>query len=216
MNSVWRKICLSVFIIGIIAYTASFSQSLRNPKPDLEPALPYLVITSNYRIDANGARTDQGQRIRYVKANGEWRQAAYDGTDSKKDSAVLASTEEGVFAKASGVPERKAVSQASDQQMQECFRSVNCLTKQKSFARIEEVAGLKAYVMRYEINDTEHPIGWIEQSYSPKTGYIPLRNVKHFRDGSEIVEEAVKVEFKDVPNDLNSDLNNLPVRQKDK
>ena len=214
MNNLWRKICLAVFIIGIIAYTASFSQSPANSKSDLEPAGPYIVITSNYRIDATGTKTDQGQRIRHVKANGEWRQAAFDGVGSKKDSAVMANTEEGVFAKAPGISERKAISQSPDQQMQDCFRSANCLTKQQSFARIEELAGLKVYVLRYEMNDAQQPVEWIEQSYSPKTGYVPLRNAKHFRDGSEIVEEAIKVEFKDVPNDLNGDLKGLPIRQK--
>jgi hypothetical protein len=213
MNNLWRRVCLSVFIIGIVAYTASFSQSPINSDTTLEPAAPYTVIIANYRIDSNGTKTDISERIRYVKPNGEWKQTANTETNNKKESAVIANTEEGVFAKALGSSERKFISQSADQQMQECFRSVRCLQKQKSFVRIEEVAGLKVYVLRFEINNPEIPIEWVEQSYSPKTGYIPLRNVKHFRDGSEMVEEATKVEFKDVPDNLNDDLNKLPIRR---
>jgi hypothetical protein len=36
------------------------------------------------------------------------------------------------------------------------------------------------------------------------------------RDGSEIRREAVSVVFKDVPEDLNHDLKNLPITPKEK
>lgn len=38
----------------------------------------------------------------------------------------------------------------------------------------------------------------------------------HFRDGSEIRHEAISVEFKELPEDLNDDLRNLPIKQKEK
>ena len=212
MNNPWRRSCLAVFILGVVAYTASFSQSSTTSKADAEPALSYIVITANYRIDSSGIKTDLGDRVRYVKPNGEWQQTANHETKNNKESAVIASTEEGVFAKAPGYPERKFISQTADPQMQKCFRSVRCLQMQKDFVRTEEVAGLKVYVLRSEISNPEIPIDWVEQSYSPKTGYVPLRHVKHFRDGSEMVEEATKVEFKDVPDNLNEDLQRFPIR----
>jgi len=50
------------------------------------------------------------------------------------------------------------------------------------------------------------------EELSPKTGYIPLRQIMHFRGGSEINSVATKVVFEDVPETLNDDLKALPKR----
>src|ERR1044072_6239432 len=221
MKNLWRILCLAVFITGIL----SFSQTPQKARDEVEAAAPYTVITAHYRINSDGSKITSGERIRYVKSNGEWRETRYipeangslnDQANAKKDSALIASTEEGVFAKVPGHPERKFVSKAADQQMQDCFRSHKCLRNQLTFVRMDEVAGLKVYVLRYEMKDPLNSQEWIEQSYSPRTGYIPLRTVNHFRDGSEMVIEAKSVEFKDVPDNLDDDLREMPVKGKDK
>jgi len=206
---------LAVFATGVVVSSQVPSRS----DNELEPAVPYSVITSEFRISPDGTKTVTGELIRYVKANGEWRQVQYrhqnkDAAEPQaqieRESPVFASTDEGVFAKGSGLPYTKFVSQAADQQTQQLFRSRKSLRSAPTFVRTDEVAGLKVYVLRYEINVPGHPMEWIEKSFSPKTGYIPLRQIMHFRDGSEINSVATKVVFEDVPESLNDDLKALP------
>lgn len=211
MKTLCYALCSAIFIFGLVA----FSQTLKDGQMTSEPARSYSVVTVQYRTAVDGTRTSLGERIRYVKGNGEFRQVRNESNeqpDTKKPSPVLAGTEEGIFAAAPGVPERKAISQAADQQMQDCFRSVKCLKGQMTFVRTDQIAGLDVYVLRQNIADP-HPIEWIEKSYSPKTGYIPLGEITHFRDGSEIVLKATKVEFQDVPDNLNDDVKSMPTRK---
>lgn len=212
MKHIWRAICVAVFVTSVIA----FSQTGPAEEKDIiEPAVPFSVVTVESRIGADGAKQILSQRIRYVKANGEWRQTLYrpgQGGEqaSLNESPVIASTDGGVYSAAAGKTERKFVSALPDQQMQECFRSVKCLRGQSGFTRVEKVAGLEVYVLRSEIKDANHPIASTETSYSPKTGLIPLRSVTYFRDGSQMHVEATKVEFKDVPDNLNDDVKAMP------
>jgi hypothetical protein len=203
---------LAVLIIGLVAV----SQTPKAP-PGLnpEPGRSYSVVTIRYKVAPDGTRTQLGERIRYVKANGEFRLTrnnTNDQTGERKPSPVLAGTEDGVYAAAPGVGARQPVSPAANEQLQECFRSVTCLKGQRSFVRTEKLVGLEVYVLLEKI-DSPHPIEWIEKSYSPLTGYIPLRTIIHFRDGSEDVNEATKVEFIDVPDNLNDDVRVLPNRK---
>ncbi len=212
MKSLFRGLCLAVFLTGVI----SLSQTSVKVKDQIEPSVSYSVITVHYRVSSDGLKTITGRRIRYVKANGEWRQTRYDpqSSGSSNESPVFAATDEGVYTKVPGHSERNFISNMADQHMQECFRSVRCLSNQLSLVRIDEIAGLKVYVLRDEVKVSGNPIEWIEKSYSPKTGYLPLRIVNHFRDGSEIGMEAQTVEFGNVPDDLNDDLKSLPVKGK--
>lgn len=170
---------------------------------------------AHYRINADGSRTDLRDRIVYAKANGEQRVTPFEpnnATGSNPPSPVIARTEEGLFVTSPGISERKLLSStAVPQLMQECFRSARCLSANKRFVRTEELAGLQVYVYRDNMppsNGRE----WIEQSYSPKTGFLELRKVSHFRDGTEDVLEARSVEFKDVPDDLNDDIKAMPIK----
>lgn len=221
MKNLWRVLCLAVFVTGVVSFSQTPTKN-KDWRDQIEPAVPYTIISADYTIDSNGVKSVVGNRIRYVKPNGEWKQMRYDprtdatSTDQaniNKDTAVFASTENGVVAKAPGRAELKSISGLPDQLMQDCFRSAICLSKQPDFVRIDEVAGIQVYVLRTEIKDTTQPLEWIEQSYSPKTGYMMLRIARHFRDGSEMGAEAVKVEFKDVPDNLNDDLKGLPVKK---
>jgi hypothetical protein len=182
-----------------------------------DPALAYVATTVEYRVSSQGVKTAISERTRYVKANGEWRLVRNnpDGQPARnKEHGAVASTQEGVFAKAPGNAEKKWLSGAAPEQMQKCFRSVACLRAQPGFIRTDQIAGLEVYVLREPTNNPAHPVEWSEKSYSPKTGYIPLRNIQHFRDGSELVIEAVKIEFRDVADNLNEDIEARPVRKR--
>jgi hypothetical protein len=78
---------------------------------------------------------------------------------------------------------------------------------------LDEVASLPVYVLRAEIDNPESIHEWTEQSYSPKTGYAPLRTVVHLRDGSEVRIEAIRVEFREVPDTLNDDMSSSPPKK---
>lgn len=211
--------CLAVFIIGAIAY----SQTPVKQENKIEPAAPFTMVTVEYRVGADGTKSIVGNRIRHMDSNGEWREMSYNPqTESpSKETAIFANTEDGVVAKAPDRQDKKFISKSPSQQLQECFRSVKCLSNQPGFVRMDVVAGLPVYVFRNEPNNPASPIEWIEESYSPRTGFTPLRFVQHFRDGSEIGlseigTEATKVEFKDVPKNLNDDLKEVPVRGQNK
>lgn len=227
MKNIYRVLCVVVFAIGIVVLSGSqpsVSQTgqnkYQNYYKDIEPALPFVVTYVESRIEPGGAYTLTGWRTRYVKANGEWR-AVLHGLNRKKvpsegggttQDVVYAGLPEGVVAKGAGSSEIKSVSPSavSNNQKQEFFRSAEYLKTNREFVRAEAIAGLEAYVLRYVEKNLEHPIEWIETSYSPKTGLNPLRIVRRFRDGSELRLEAINVVFKDVPEDLNDDLRALP------
>ena len=202
MKRMWGALCLATFVIGLVA----FSQTQRD---DIEPARSFVVVTAHFRINADGSRTDLGSRMLHAKTNGELRQSKHDAnnaTDPNKQSPAVARTEEGVFSTAPGASDRKLISTtAVPLEMQECFRSNKCLNAAPTLVRTEELAGLRVYVLHDNI-PAPHPMEWIEQSYSPKTGYLALRTIRHMRDGSEDILEATSVEFKDVPDELNDDI----------
>lgn len=209
MKRIWYAFSLTVFVIGLVAFA-------QTRKGDVEPARSYAVVMANYRIGADGSRTNLNSRVVLANASGELRQTTYDPNNAaslSKQSPLVARTEEGLFATAPGHPERKLISSTPvPKDMSECFRSAKCLSSMPQLVRVEELACLQVYVMHNDI-PAPHPMEWMEQSYSPKIGFMPLRKVMHFRDGSEWILEATSVEFKEVPDDINDDIKAMPVRK---
>jgi hypothetical protein len=178
----------------------------------LQPAQSFIVLIRHYRLNADNSRTELGGRQLYARPNGELRQTRYDPNDKLNDSnqlPVQARTEEGLFVTSNGIERKLLSSTPVPNDMQQCFRSARCLSANRRFVRRDELVGLQVYVFHDNAPDTQ-PIEWIEQSYSPKTGFLALRTVTHFRDGSEDVLEATSVEFRDVPDDLNRDIRAMP------
>jgi hypothetical protein len=222
MKATYRILCITVFLIGVMTFLqASGNQSdgLADDK-DTEPALPFVVSYIETHVSSDGSEKVVGGRTRYVKANGEWRLVLHgargnelppESTHTSNDP-VYAALPEGVFAKGSGSKERRQVSEGlPDERMSQFFRSHRSLSNHAGFIRTDKLAGLEVYVLR-----TETPHFSVEDSYSPKTGYTPLRKVVRYTDGTEIRIEATRVEFKEIPEDLNSDLKTMPTRPKDK
>jgi hypothetical protein len=228
MKNIWRGVCLAVFLAGVI----SFSQKSANRSAvqnqagiaaidDIEPIRPFVAKYVDYRVTPDGKRTIIGRRARYVKANGEWRVVA-EGPKSEQVSAegsnqsvVYGGDSDGVYARGRESESRRYVSPAADEKMLLFFRSHHSLKNNPEFVRTDEIAGVKVYVLRTEIRDPANPQDWVEESYSPKTGFNPLRTIIHLNDGSEFRMEAVSIEFRDVPENLNDDLKALPLKQKD-
>lgn len=215
MKKGFRVLCLFVFVIGAL----SFSLARDKKKGDIEPSRSFVIVAYEAQATPDGKMTITGWRTRYVKANGEWKTVIHGANATAaftKDntgfagtsSPVFAGTTEGVFAKASGSNERKSLSPPSPEGLQNQFHSHAYLKNHPEFVRMDSIVGLEVYVLR-GVN-REYPNYWIETSYSPLTGRTPLRTVEHSLDGSEFIIEAVRIEFRDVPDNLNEDITTLP------
>lgn len=228
MKNVWRGICVAIFVVGVVSIfqaqkrnAAGFTLANQSSNvSDSEPAQAFVVEYVDSSVSADGTVTVTGTTTRYVKADGEWRLILRrnNGLTASSESSretVYGGTSDGVFEKETNSASRRYVSQSSDQNILRLFRSHNYLRNSRDFIRTDEVAGLKVYVLR-GVADIANPSQWQERSYSPKTGLTILRSVLHMTDGSEIRREAVSVEFKEVPEDLNQDLKNLPIHKEKK
>jgi hypothetical protein len=213
MKSIYRSVCVGIFLIGLMAFSQSRMADSQN---DIEPALPYVVKYVIYQKALNGTVTLTGRRTRYVKANGEWRLVGHNPNEETppNDSTVMSSGSEGVFKKPRGENDLSYISPSADENLWQLYRSHSFLRNNRLFVRTEEIAGIRAYILRTEVADTANPLAWAEMAYSPKTGFIQLRTVNHFRDNSEVTIEAVSIEFKEVPENLNDDLKGMPVRNR--
>ena len=228
MKKIWRGLCLAVFLIGVISFPHIHKRAIGSQVQDktlsfndTEPAQSFIAKSVDSKVDPGGKVTVTGSRTRYVKANGEWRevirrQSNPDAPSQQSERiAIYGGTVDGVYEKKSDPSSRRYVSDSADQQMLQVFRSHNYLRNHPEFVRTEQVAGLIVYVLRTEVRDPANQQEWIENSYSPKTGLNPLRLIMHFRDGSEIRDEALSVEFTEVPETLNDDLKAPPIKQKE-
>ena len=234
MRKVLRGASLAVFLVGLITVaqvrhntTASQApaketgadqvQDKENIANDVEPARAFVLDSVQTHIDAKGVANAPVYTTRYVKANGEWRLGPYgfkpEDAAANKGLNFYAGTPDGVVAKRGGSDSLRSVSPSPDQEMDNYFRTHSSLRNSPTFVRTEQLAGLEVYVLRTEFDDS-HPEQWVEVSYSPMTGRTPLRSIYHFRDGSEMRKQAIRIKFQEVPEDLNDDLKALPKQEK--
>jgi hypothetical protein len=224
VKNIFRASCLTIFFIGLLIFCLAQNSNqtdVSNLDDEIESAQPCVVKVIQSSISQDGSKKIIGQSTIYSKANGEYRHIAYgpngpkgDGLLSKHSNElnIYAGLPDGVYRKEAGSNALTYSSPPTDEKMLEFFRSHKSLRNHRDFVRTDKVAGLKVYVLRTEMNDLASPIEWAEDSYSPKAGFGSLRSIVHFRDGSELRTEAVNVEFKEVSEDLNDDLKNLPIK----
>jgi len=130
---------------------------------------------------------------------------AFSGTSSP----VYGKTQEGGFIKGSNAKEKKVMNDIPpSEDIERPYHSRNFLKSMSQFVRMDKVAGLEVYVTR--LVPPDNPEYWVEVSYSPFTGRHPLRTVFHQPNGTLFTIEAVKVEFRDVSDNLNEDMQALP------
>lgn len=182
------------------------AQVSKEPDTDLEPASSFVVTSVEPKTSSDGTQTVTSWRTRQVKANGDWRLIMH----GKTRDVVYGQTANGVYRKNPKNGESQFRSQSADETMRRAFHSHSYFKKHPNYARTEELAGLKVYVLRYKVDNPESTEEWSEESYSPKTGMTSLRTVIHFKDGSEFKLEAISVVFKDVAENLNNDLEKTP------
>jgi hypothetical protein len=215
MKNVFRSLCLVIFLVGII----TFSLGWEKRKSDTEPSQSYVVVYFESHTTPDGKMAISNWRTTYVKANGEFT-TVFQGSDASAafsndatglpgtSSPVYAKTSEGTFTKETDSSERKSMSMAAPESIEPLYHSHSFLKNSKNFARMDKVAGLDVYVLKTVSEENSNY--WTETSVSPLTGSMPLRAVIHQPDGNIYTIEAVKVEFKGVPDNLNDDIQSLP------
>jgi len=218
-----RGFCIAVFIFGAVLFiqaqkSADVLKSGRSVDlSDSEPARGFVVEYLSSTVSPDGTVTVTGRSRRYVKANGDWRlvlrhdKSRTGPGGNLNNGRVYGATADGVFEKGSDAKSRRYVSPSAEQSILQYYRSGNYLRTHPEFSRTDEVAGLEVYVFRVNLTDPAYAGYWMEISYCPRTGMTPLRTVRHSSDGSETRDEALVVQFKDVPDDLNNDFEQLPI-----
>jgi hypothetical protein len=195
---------------------------------DVEPSRPFVMVYYLAEVSPDGKEEIFSWRTRYVKANGEFKVVmhgldkaaafAYDTTGAAgTSSSVLAGTAEGVYFKPNASAERKSLGPSYAQkpgevsvpeQIHQRFHSHSMLRDSPEFVRMDKYLGLDVYVLRTEVKG---PDGyWVEASHSPLTGRFWLQLVMHHPDGTEDIIKTVRIDFVDVPEDLNEDIKALP------
>ena len=231
MKHVARAFCAAVFLVGLLV----FSQAQDSKQPDsadngfndvefndVEPARSCIVKAIQYRVNPDGSKQIMSRFTTYERANGEYRLVSYgpDGPRSdnpmykySNETVIDAGWDGEVYAKGRGMNALFYIGARTkiDEPKSKYFRSRKYYMNVPSLVRTDTIAGLKVYVLRQKIPNPESNIEWIEASHSPEMGLNSLRVITHFRDGSEIISEALSVEFTEVPEDLNDDLKGLPI-----
>lgn len=159
-KNIWRWFCIAIFLFGGVSFLHANKSAVGFQKPgkpvdvsDTEPALSYVVECANSQVGSDGKITVIGITTRYTKADGEWRQEfrRHNGPEAMSarpgPPAVYGSTSEGVFQKQNDSGTRRYVSQPSDENIRQLYRSHNYLRAHPDFVGTDEVAGLKVYVV---------------------------------------------------------------------
>jgi len=226
MKHAARAFCAAVFLVGLLVFSQAQDSKQADKADynlsDVEPARSYIQKSIQYRVNPDGSKQVMARFTVYVKADGEFRRVSYGPNGPKSDNLLAKYSNDTiinagwggeVYAKGIGLNSLIyiGVGRKSDDQMSRYFRSPKYYINNRELVRTDTIAGLKVYVLRSKVDNPESDIQWSERSYSPKTGVGSIRAITHFRDGSEVISEALSVEFTEVPEDLNDDLKGLPI-----
>ena len=226
MKHVARAFCAAVFLVGLLVFSqaqdSKQADSADNDLSDVEPARSYIQKSIQYRVNPDGSKQIMARFTVYVKANGEFRRVSYGPNGPRSDNplykysndvVINAGWEGEIYAKGIGLNSLIYIGAGAkiDDQMSKYFRSEKYYMNNRELVRTDTIARLKVYVLRSKVDNPETNIEWSERSYSPKIGTGSIRAITHFRDGSEVISEALSVEFTGVPEDLNDDLKALPI-----
>jgi len=138
---------------------------------------PHDVTYNEYEISKDGVETLISTRYRTVDTEGTWKMVAKSMRTGRVNH----------FGPYPG-----------HRELWMSFQSAEFLRNHPNFSHTDKVAGFEVYVIKHYLNESQGE--WeVEESYSPVTGYTPLRTVVKFGGGTMKRIEATKVEFKDGP-----------------
>ena len=185
---------LLVFAVGVVLFANSIQVTR------ITEGKPFIVT---YLVSKNGLITSF--RIHSVKASGEWKNTTYN-LGSQGARTLIGTLDAQYEVGSDSVNYLGSVGQL--QQLDKSFRLVSFHKNHPEFVREEYIAGFKTYVHRAVSPDD--PTFWVESSYAPEMGLVPLKTLRHYGEGNEFVSEAINIQFRDVA-DSEVALPNLPV-----
>ncbi|HXG64094.1 MAG TPA: hypothetical protein VNO70_03245 [Blastocatellia bacterium] len=197
----FKMVALLIFLCGLTLFSVSMIQSKR--AETIAPKTPrsFVVHYLASRADNGGPLKPYEYRVRAVNSMGEWKETRYsfDGKVSTwgaaKDGLQIISGNS-----------RQYYGEYNPEVAKTAMRSEEVLKKHPQLTRIEEIAGLKTYILRNEYGD--------EAGYSPETGVTTLKEVARSGPGSDTIihlQEALNVEFRELSeNEVR--LPDLPIR----
>jgi len=195
LRSIYLAACVIIFIAGLTTYSVKSyqqSQAVRQLQyQDIEPARAYILTLHVIHVDAKGARKITAIDVQEVDAEGNW---VVKRTFVGRPGEIRTEVKEHNFSRTDtrGNQITRTTPPAKDTELFRNTRSKEFLRNHQNLQGTETIAGLEVYKLRAPEVEGE----WLEQAFSPKTGYIPLKFIHHRADGTELVIEAVKVEFK--------------------
>jgi hypothetical protein len=192
---------LVVFFSGFALLANSMMQSTKTEGKVASQPRSFVVHYLASRSQEGGPLAPVEYRVRAVSSTGEWKETRY---SFNGDVSTWGGANDGLYIISGNT--KQYFGDHNTEFTKTAMRSEEGFLKSPQFSRIEQVAGIKAYVLR---NDAGTEI-----SYSPETGVTPLREVIRLTPGSEKdVEmlEALGVEFKDLSPD-EAKLPELPIQ----
>lgn len=186
-------LCVGVFITGSSIHVIRQVNAGRSNQP--YAARDYVATLLEYSIDSQGKKTLIAVRVKEVQT---------DGTLTERVSWVGRNRQMTIHRDANGVTvtDGKTVRVVENLEGKEIPESVLNFPKQAHTVAYYEkhpglmgteiVAGLKVYTIRTKTDETD----WDDRSYSPETGGCFIKLLHHDPDGSKVLVEAVKIEFK--------------------
>lgn len=186
-------LCAGVFVAGA---TRHLSQRVSAVESEQErPARAFTATILEYRIDPQGKKTPMTLRIKEVNSDGSMTEEVFwVGRDKQRKYHRDASG----FVATDGKTER-VIQDLEGKQVPEQILSHRKRSRTAAYYEnhpglvgTEMVAGLKAYTIRSKLGDK----AWEDASYSPETGNSFIKAVHHNSDGSMVLIETVKIEFK--------------------
>ena len=181
-------VCAAVFVFGVASYTVfSFQQS---QKGRIEPARAFTLVLVESDVDPSGVETFKAIRTQNVDANGDWNEAVH--PIGKVGHAQYSRTADGVSV-SNGKQSFTIPQEPRPTAVREKTRTIGFYETSRAFVGTDTVAGLKVYRLRSKFDNEQE--GWLETSYSPTTGIMPLRTIIHRPDGSEKRIETFRVTF---------------------
>lgn len=185
-----------IFVAGLVSY--SVAKLPRNTGSKLEAARAFTLISFESGVDSKGVKQVHALRILEVDANGNQILTKYpinqnghnewSKTEVTKEN-IIRSDSSGKFATSPQPFDPQKMAELHDKWRTEAFYK-----NHREFVRTEEILGLEVFILRSQSQKRQDE--WTETAFSPKTGIVPLRFIKHHSDGSEIVIEPIKIEFR--------------------
>lgn len=190
-----KIVSLTVFLCGVALFVNAMGKSHKQAdRHSVEPR-SFVVNYIVSRSEKGGPLTPFEYRVKAVNKDGEYKETRYPFNGKP---VTWVGTSDGLYMVSGGIPQ--FYGERNPEISKNGMRSEEELLKSPQFSRIEQLAGLKTYVLKMEGKDGE----MTEISSSPETGMMPLKIVTRSSNEAQTpfhVIEAISVEFRELAGD---------------